>query len=389
VASRFAWVLVDEFQDTSAGQVAILRKIAEHKRTQFFLMGDPNQSIMGFAGARPNLMTSFPVELKVNTNLHLSGNYRCSKKIVDDAEALVPTNPGMLAVGEWKDCDIETEHVHTSSLIDGVFDHFLPAVDSLGIPLGEAAVLAPWWTTLYGLTRELRERGVPVRGPGARPYRYSNLFAGLAENLCAYVEQQDPDLFRATQRMLFIMLLNITGNPVWRVFSYEGRRCLCFILSSVRKLREIEENAVKWLRSAANVTAEFLVKDELITASQGMMIPESAEGMIANMVRNNVETNNLHVSDLALYARPKDCLRLITMHGAKGLEFDAVAIVDLHEGRVPDFRAIRDGNEEAIKEDKRQLYVAMTRPRKLLMYFTDSSHYRNRPSRFLKEIGIV
>jgi len=151
----------------------------------------------------------------------------------------------------------------------------------------------------------------------------------------------------------------------------------------------MEENAVRWLRSAANVTAEFLVKDEFITASQGTMILESAEGMVANMLKNKIDTDNLHVSDLALYARPKDCLRLISMHGAKGLEFDAVAIVDLHEGRVPDFRAIRDGNEEAIEEDRRQLYVAMTRPRKLLMYFTDSSHYRNQPSRFLKEIGVV
>lgn len=389
VANRFAWMLIDEFQDTSAGQVAILRRIAGHNKTQFFLIGDPNQSIMAFAGARPNLMTDFPVELKAKTDLPLSGNYRCSQKIVDHAEALIPTDPVMRAVGEWKDSDNEPEHVHTSSLIEGVFSYFLPVVDALGIPLGEAAVLAPWWTTLYGLARELRERGVPVRGPGARPYRYSNLFAGLAENLCAYVEEQEADLFRSTQRMLFIMLLNMTGNPVWRVYSYEGRRCLCFILSSLRKLREMEENAVRWLRSAANVTAKFLVKDEFITASQGTMILESAEGMVANMLKNKIDTDNLHVSDLALYARPKDCLRLISMHGAKGLEFDAVAIVDLHEGRVPDFRAIRDGNEEAIEEDRRQLYVAMTRPRKLLMYFTDSSHYRNQPSRFLKEIGVI
>jgi len=187
VASRFAWILVDEFQDTSAGQVAILRSIAEHDKTQFFLVGDPNQSIMGFAGAHPNLMTVFPVEVHAKTDLHLRGNYRCSQKIVDDAEALVPTDPIMRAVGEWKDFGKKPEHVHASSLIEGVFDHFLPAVDTLGIPLGEAAVLAPWWTTLYRLARDLRDRGVPVRGPGARPYRYSNLFAGLAENLCAYL----------------------------------------------------------------------------------------------------------------------------------------------------------------------------------------------------------
>ncbi|MCK4463193.1 MAG: ATP-dependent helicase, partial [Candidatus Omnitrophica bacterium] len=97
----------------------------------------------------------------------------------------------------------------------------------------------------------------------------------------------------------------------------------------------------------------------------------------------------LQVRDLSIYARPKNCLNLLTMHGSKGREFDAVAIVDLHDGKVPDFRAIRAANEREIEEDKRQLYVAITRPRKVLMCFTDNSNDRNRPSRFLCEMGVI
>jgi len=223
-------------------------------------------------------------------------------------------------------------------------------------------------------------------GPGARPYRRSNLFAGLAEHLCAYVEWKDNDLFRATQRSLFIMLLNITGMADWRVYSYDGRRCLCRILSSVRDLRNIEDSAVDWLRSAAEIVETILLEEEFIMPSASNMIGESAEGMIHNMVTNKIDIDNLHVDDLALYAKPKDCLNLLTMHGSKGKEFDAIAIVDLHDGRVPDFRAC---SEDEIREDRRQLYVAMTRPRKVLMCFTDRSHDRNHPSRFLYEMGVV
>ena len=389
VASRFAWMLIDEFQDTSVGQVAILRNIAKYRKTRFFFVGDLNQSIMAFAGAHPKLMRDFPIELQANTDMQLSGNYRCSRKIVDDAESLLPMNPRMRAVGEWKDFDSPCIHIHTTSLAEGILDHFLPVIDSFGIPLGQAAVLAPWWTTLYSLGRELRKRGIPVRGPGARPYRYSNLFAGFAEALCAYVEQQDVNLFKAAQRMLFIMLLNTTGNPVWRVYSYEGRKCLCSILTSVKRLRDQEESAISLLRNASHLVANFLVNGEFITSKQSAIIPESAEGMIDNIIRNRIDPNNLHISDLALFAQPNHCLRLLTMHGSKGLEFDAVAIVDLHEGKVPDFRAIKDDNVQAIKEDRRQLYVAITRARKLLIYITDSSNPKNHPSRFLNEMGIV
>jgi DNA helicase-2/ATP-dependent DNA helicase PcrA len=108
--------------------------------------------------------------------------------------------------------------------------------------------------------------------------------------------------------------------------------------------------------------------------------------MILDMERNGVDIQNLCISDLGLYARPRECLQLVTMHSSKGREYDAVAIIDLHEGRVPHFSC---NTQEQCDEARRQLYVAITRARKLLMYFTDSSHGRNRPSRFLLDMGLA
>jgi len=86
-----------------------------------------------------------------------------------------------------------------------------------------------------------------------------------------------------------------------------------------------------------------------------------------------------------MYACPDENLKLLTLHGAKGREFDAVAIMDLHEGRIPHYRDSE--NVERVEESKRLMYVGLTRARKVLMYCTDTSDYRNRPTRFLADLA--
>jgi DNA helicase-2/ATP-dependent DNA helicase PcrA len=73
------------------------------------------------------------------------------------------------------------------------------------------------------------------------------------------------------------------------------------------------------------------------------------------------------------------------VHSAKGREFDAVALVDLHDGRIPHFTA---QSADEFAEARRLFYVAVTRPRKVLMYFTDTSNRRNTPTRFLGPRGL-
>jgi DNA helicase II / ATP-dependent DNA helicase PcrA len=387
MASRFAWMLIDEFQDTSDGQVAVLSAIAHHGRTKFFLVGDLNQSIMGFAGAYPNLMRSFSLGIAARMDIGLIGNYRCSQKIVDHAERLIATNPRMRAVGPWRDYLIDPEYIHVKDLVTGICDHFLPALKQSGIPLGKASVLAPWWLPLYYLARNLRDRGVAVIGPGARPYHRTRLFAAFAENLCAYIEDGSPDLFRSSLRALFLTLLNITGGPEWRVFSYDGRRCMCQLATLAKEIsQECSGQALTWLKKTAIGISSSLMEDDFLPPAYAKVLFESAEDMVSDIQKNHSDAESLCISDLGLFAKPHDCLHLLTMHGAKGREYDAVAIVDLHKGRLPHFSC---ATEEEYDEARRQLYVALTRARKLLFYLTDSSDRRNQPSPFLVEMGLV
>lgn len=139
------------------------------------------------------------------------------------------------------------------------------------------------------------------------------------------------------------------------------------------------------MREAARRFSAVLMEEGFLASDKGPALAASAEAMIADMVRNKVDVANLTTADLGVYAQPAACLQLLTMHRAKGREFEAVAIVDLHEGRIPHWTA-RDA--EQVDEARRLLYVGVTRAKKLLMYFTDSSNYRNRPSQFLGKNGL-
>ena len=259
LASRFTWLIIDEFQDTTAGQVELFKTIADYGRTQFFIVGDPNQAIMSFAGGHPRLMDDFAEHIAARRDICLRGNYRCSKRIVAHAEKLCPSIPPMQALGDSRDYPAEPEYIHAQSIVDAVFHHFIPALEAANINLGEAAVLAPWWVKLLTASQELRRRGVPMIGPGARPYRRSRDFAQFAEHACAYALQPDAQISCAAQRALFLlMLLNILGTPEWRVYSYDGCRSTLSTLPPAKQIGQQTEGAVNWLRTAASYSQMYL-----------------------------------------------------------------------------------------------------------------------------------
>ena len=218
VSSKFAWILVDEFQDTTDLQVEIFSLIAQTGRTRFLLVGDPYQSIFRFAGSRPDLADEFAGHISARTDLTLSGNFRSSQPIVAHANRLYPRTPPMKVLGPANKFTEVPSWQHGRSAFEVVTDYFLPALEELDIPLGDAAVLAPTWYSLFPLGRRLREYGVSIVGPGARPYRRNRQFAPLAEQVCGYLMEPRPDSIAGIERTLFNTLLDITGRAYFDIF---------------------------------------------------------------------------------------------------------------------------------------------------------------------------
>lgn len=381
VSSKFAWVLVDEFQDTTDLQVEILSLIAKEGRTRFLLVGDPFQSIFRFAGARPDLAAEFAGRIGARTDIALSGNFRSSTPIVTHANRLFARTPPMAAVGKARKFTEEPTLQHGGSVFEVITDYFLPALDGLGIPLGDAAILAPTWYSLFPLSRRLREYGISVVGPGARPYRRNREFAPLAEQICGYLMEPRPEAIAGIERTLFNTLLDVTGRAYVDVFSYKGRTIVFRLLDRARRLRDVHEGAIAWLEAAAVEFSQVLIAEEYLAPSEEHIFAMSVGEMKTDMRNNKVDVDNLTIADLGIYASPDAALKLVTLHHAKGREYQAVAMIDLHEGRIPFYQA---ESAAEIEEAKRLFYVGVTRAKRFLLYVTDSSNWRNQPSRFLR-----
>lgn len=384
LSARFASFLIDEFQDTTELQIEILKLIHARGLSRFFLVGDPAQSIFGFTGARPELLEPFAEDINANRDLSLTGNFRSNPQIVAQAELLFPRNPEMISVGKYRACLDAPELLRVNNTLEAITDDFLPKLQDLGIPLGQAAILAREWAPLFPLSRSLRDRGVPVVGPGARPYRRSRLFASLAEQLCGYVVEPGAQNIRQLERALFHAVQDVTGQPHPPVFSYDGRIMLVRLLREARRLSE-HTGAIQWLDAMSEATGRILSEGDLIEAQHAGLFYASVQEMKADMRAQSIDLANLTIEDLGLFAAPSRALRLMTIHNAKGREFTAVAIINLREGRFPHFHA---RTADAIEAERRLFYVAVTRAERVLTYVAERDQWGNPPSRFLGPDGV-
>ena len=198
--------------------------------------------------------------------------------------------------------------------------------------------------------------------------------------------ERDPDIISRIERVLFDMILNVTGRTYFDVFSYCGRIIVFRLLAAARSLHETDISGVEWLETAAREFSEILIDAEYMTSDESDLLPMSVKEMKADMQKNRVDLDNLTIADLGISANPKTALKLSTIHNAKGREYKAVAMIDLHEDSIPHYRAT---SPEELEEAKRLFYVGVTRAEQYLLYVTSNLKGGKRPSRFLRaDLGV-
>ena len=387
LSCRFAYILVDEFQDTSALQVELLGLIHDVGHTTFFLVGDAEQSIYSFAGAERELMESFSQAIGA-TEFPVSGNFRATQPLVDHAEKLIPRHPPMVSVSTKPAFDPSVFYEHTRDSFSAMTDYFLPFLDANRISYGNAAALAPNWFVLRPLGKQLREYGIPVVGPGARPYKRKYLLGRIAEQVCAYLESSAPEILYRTEKELFMIASELTGRPSFRIFSYQGMRVVHRLMRKGEILRQIHEGAAEWLNASAPAFEEILIEEGIMPVSYTGCLTASRDEMFAEMEMQRIDVANMGLADLGILADPRKNLKLITMHGAKGREFEAVAIICAHDGLVPFHNQYNPLTTAGLNEARRLFYVAMTRAERALWIFSSPNNRALPPTRFIREIGL-
>ncbi|MEZ5934433.1 MAG: ATP-dependent helicase [Alphaproteobacteria bacterium] len=386
LAARYRWILVDEFQDTSQLQVEILLAIFAEGLTNFFLVGDLYQSIYGFADARPDLAERFSKSIQARTDLSLTENFRSGPPIIEHAERLFHREPPMRSGGNALGYGETPIFCPATDASEAILQNFIPALAAREIEFGRSAILAPAWYMLLPVAKRLRENGISVIGPGARPYKRDRLFARLAESICGFLYDPMMHQMRSLEWSLFNTLLEVTAKPRYDIFSYQGRIVIAKMLSKAENQAENTDSAVTWLDEVSTSIGAILADEGLIPRAHQALFFNSVQDMKADIIKNSrSDPASLSIQELGILASPKNSIRLSSLHVAKGREFDAVAIIGLREGALPHWSAETD---DEIDETKRLFYVGVTRARKFLMYVSDGKKQTDCPTRFLGRDGV-
>jgi DNA helicase II / ATP-dependent DNA helicase PcrA len=416
---QFRYIMVDEYQDTNVAQYLWLRMLAQGHRN-ICCVGDDDQSIYSWRGAEVGNILRFEEDFPGATIVRLERNYRSTPHILAAASGLIAHNEDRLGKTLWTEAG-EGEPVRVRGVWDGeeearVVGEEIEALHGKGHALNQMAVLV----RAGFQTREFEERLITLAVPyrvigGARFYERQEIRDAIA--YLRVVAQPDDDL--AFERIVNLPKRGI-GNATLQVVHGLARVERISLPRAVAKLLDTDE-----IRPAARKTLSELLEDfnrwrgllsivphtelmETILDESGYMAmwkistaPEAA-GRIDNLKEMVVAMENY--DDLGAFlehvslvmenedSMVEDKVNLMTLHGAKGLEFETVFLPGWEEGLFPHQRALDDGGTGGLEEERRLAYVGLTRARQRarISFAANRRIYGNwqsaTPSRFVDEL---
>ena len=404
---RFQYILIDEFQDINKVQYEIVKMLAG-KEKNLFVVGDDDQSIYRFRGARPEIMLGFEKDFPGAAKITLGVNYRCSSQIVESSVNLIGHNKKRYSK------DLKS---HRGSVVPVTFkqlkDSSEECVDIIrgilyyqkkGISLEEMAVIYRTNTQPRLLVSRLMEYNIPFVMRDLIP----NIFEHwIARNILTYIRIAQGDRTRSS----FLQIMNkpkryisrtmLTGKQVdlaelkrasfGKRWLFEKIDKLEMDLYLLRKMSPYE--AVTYIRQGIgyeDYLAEYAGFRNMDLA--GLIeildqVHESARGF------NTFEAwfDHIEAYGKALEKQRsrrqdrREGLTLTTMHSAKGLEYEVVFVIDVNEGITPHRKAVKDAD---LEEERRLFYVAMTRAKTYLFLYSLKELYKKNAtvSRYIGEL---
>lgn len=407
---KFQYILIDEFQDINRIQYEIIRLLAEPKRN-LFIVGDDDQSIYRFRGARPEIMLGFQKDYPEAEMILLNINYRSSREIVEGSLRMIGNNSKRyqkdiqgsrpyehpICIHELKGCQEENEDI--LKRIQGYHRQ--------EIPYGDMAVIFRTNTEPRRLVNKLMEYNIPFRMRDRLPNCYDHW---IARHIIAYIRiamgsRERGDFLQIWNRPKRYLrrewlseptvdtdrILEQVADKKWAVEHLQK------LNSDLERLRKMDPfSAINYIRKGIGYDTylkeyaeqrrlkpeEFLdILDEL----QAMAQPYgNYEAWFRHIEEYGEQLEEQRKRQLQFH-RSGEAVTLTTMHSAKGLEFRVVFILEANEGITPYKKA---GKPEEIEEERRMFYVAVTRAREYLHIYTiqERNNKKLLPSRFVNEI---
>lgn len=409
---KFKYILVDEYQDTNEVQYQF-NKLLASKYRNLFVVGDANQSIYGFRNANFRNILNFEKDYKDAYVVTLESNYRSTNNILECANCVIRNNK------ERKELNLK------GTIGDGVKTQYITCENGKM----EALTIIDEIKKLYNQGYDYKDIGILYRTNGQSrlleevflkeniPYNVVGAYYFYQrkeiKDLLSYlklINNQNDDI--ALRRVINEPKRGI-GEKAIENLSNEATRLGSSMFDAISKGRELafKELILDMIKAQDNLSlTEFI---DYVIDKSGMKESLTSEKSLENDLRlDNLEefksvtasfeertgSANLSdfleeislVADISEHKEEKDAVTLMTIHSAKGLEFDCVFLCGMEEGIFPHQNSF--GSDAEIEEERRLCYVGITRARKVL-YLTNA-HSRilygreqvNPPSRFIKEI---
>lgn len=408
---RFSYILIDEFQDINRVQYEVIRMLAAPEHN-LFVVGDDDQSIYGFRGARPELMHYLKQEFPDIRTIPLTTNYRSTEFITGAASRVILHNQSRFykRVQSFRG---KGKNVHVQELLDEIEEsrYIAAAIEERledGIPAGEIAVLYRAALQARMLSEILNEHQIPFEMRDHIPNFYEHF---IARDMLAYLKLASG----SRKRCLFLQVGNRPVRYLARnsmehsQVSFEDlRKFYCDkewmqdIIDQFEVDLRILENmapyaAIQYIRKRIGYD-DFLkeyAREHHVPFSSLMQVMKELEerckpyrsydDWAAHIEAYSKELEQQTQEQRKHKTTEDGKVHLMTMHSAKGLEFDTVFLIHANEGEIPYQKA---ASVEELEEERRMFYVAMTRAKDELVisYIIEKNGSSVKPSRFVEEL---
>lgn len=403
---KFQYILVDEFQDVNQAQYDVVRMLAA-PQDNLFVVGDDDQSVYGFRGAKPGIMMEFMKDYQKARQILLDVNYRSSGYIVKGALRVIGNNKIRFEkkIEAFRKPD---ETVHVQEVKDPVqeAEYVLERIREYrekGVSYTEMAVLYRTNVDARAMSELMTEYQIPF----VMKEHLNNIYEHfIALDMISYLRLSQGEY----DRKYFLQIANRPNRYLTREsmktgnVSYESlRRYYRDKDWMVDRIDQLEWDmkmicdktpyaAIQYIRKRMGYD-EFLKEyaayrkissEDLFAVLEEIWQNSKGYGTIKEWFEH-IESYGKMLKEQNKKNGEKEGVNLMTMHAAKGLEFDTVFVIEANEGSCPYKKATTD---EEIEEERRLFYVAMTRAkRKLVISYVKEKNGKDLlPSRFVSEL---
>ena len=405
--NKFQHILIDEFQDINKVQYEIIRMLAG-KGDHLFIVGDDDQSIYRFRGARPEIMLGFEEDYPEAKKVILNTNYRCSEEIVESAEHLISHNtkrfPKNMQAARGSKVPITFRNLkdageECTDILKGIRFYY-----KKGIPLEDMAVIFRTNTQPRLLVGRLMEYNIPFQMRDVIPNIFDHW---IARNILTYIKLAMGN----RDRKLFLHVMN-------RPKRYISRSMITEAQVDLKKLKQ-QTFGKKWLYEKIDkleMDLYLLRKMEPYAAIQYIrngigyedymneyaqfrrMNPDDLEEVLNQIQESAKEYHSFEEwfayiesygeelrKQMEAGRQQKSGVTLTTMHSSKGLEYEVVFVMDINEGVTPHKKAVKEAD---LEEERRLFYVAVTRAKTYLFLYSVKELYQKdaQISRYIGEL---